>query len=121
MTRFPHRLSLFLVLCAGLAAAGCSSIPSGSPAADDQASVVGTIVSIDTRPWTYDGHAVIELDTPTHGRMAVKLPARWNLCRAAAVDVEALAVGMRVTAVGTVDAGGMVVCAHEEHRLVPAN
>lgn len=121
MSRFPHRLSPFFVLCAGLAAAGCSSVPSGSPAADDQASIVGTIVSIDTRPWTYDGHAVIELDTQAHGRMAVKLPARWNLCRAAPVDVDVLAVGMRVIAVGTVDAGGMVVCAREEHRLVPAN
>lgn len=121
MSRFPYRPSVFLMLCAGLASVGCSSVPGGIAAGDGQVSTIGTIVSIDTVPWTYDGNAVIELDTPAHGRMAVKLPARWNLCKAAAVDVEALATGIRVIAVGTVDADGMVVCEREEHRLVPAH
>ncbi len=121
MSRFPFRPSAFLMLCAGVSSAGCTSVPGTIQATDGQVSTVGTIVSIDTVPWTYDGNAVIELDTPAHGRMAVKLPARWNLCRAAAVDVEALAPGMRVIAAGTADHDGMVVCEREEHRLVPAH
>jgi hypothetical protein len=51
----------------------------------------------------------------------VELPARWNLCQAGPVDVEALAVGMRVQAVGAPTAeGGLVVCQDPSHRLVPA-
>ena len=52
-----------------------------------QATVDGSIASIDTKPWTYDGSAVVLLDTATQGRVAVQLPARWNLCKAPPVEV----------------------------------
>ncbi|MGY1520333.1 hypothetical protein ACW5DW_07845 [Luteimonas sp. A482] len=85
------------------------------------ASVIeGTVASIDTQPWTYDGNAVIRVDTADRGSVAVELPARWNLCKAAPVDVEALAVGMRVRAMGAAGGeGGLVVCEDAAHRLVP--
>ena len=79
-------------------------------------------MSIDTQPWTYDGHAVVMLDTAQRGRIAVKLPARWNLCKAAAVDIEALQVGEAARVVGALDAdGGVVVCEQATHLLSPAN
>ena len=83
--------------------------------------IEGTVASIDTQPWAYDGNAVVQVDAAGRGRVAVQLPARWNLCQAAPVDVEALAVGMRVQAVGAPSGeGGLVVCADPAHRLVPA-
>lgn len=100
---------------------GCATASGERPAEGAQASIEGAIASIDTTPWTYDGSAVIRIDTRTRGRVDVRLPARWNLCKAPAVDVEALAVGMRVRAIGTADAqGGLVVCQDAAHRLVPA-
>ncbi len=64
---------------------------------------------------------MVQVDTPTHGRVAVQLPARWNLCQASPVDVQALAVGMRVQVVGSgAGAGTLVVCRDAAHRLVPA-
>ena len=64
---------------------------------------------------------MIQIDTREHGRVAVQLPARWNLCKAAPVDVQALSVGMRVQAVGSVGGDGeIVVCREEAHRLAPA-
>lgn len=109
-----------LALCIGLLT-GCAT-PSGErPAEGSQASIEGAIASIDTTPWTYDGSAVIRIDTRTQGRVDVRLPARWNLCKAPPVDVEALAVGKRVRAVGAADPqGGLVVCQDAAHRLVPA-
>ncbi|NZA26552.1 hypothetical protein H0E84_09150 [Luteimonas sp. SJ-92] len=105
-----------------LAVAGCATTAGAPLAAGAQAAVEGTVVSVDTQPWTYDGHAVVEIDTRGHGRMAVHLPARWNLCKAPPVEVEALAVGMPVRAVGTVGAEGeMMVCESETHRLVPVD
>jgi len=98
--------------------AACATTPATPPPA--AASVVeGRIVSIDTQPWTYDGNAVIRIDSVDRGSVAVALPARWNLCEAAPVDVEALAVGMRVRAEGSADGeGGLVVCQDATHRLV---
>lgn len=108
-----------LVLCIGLLA-GCATASGERPAEGAQVSVEGAIASIDTTPWTYDGSAVIRIDTRTQGRVDVRLPARWNLCKAPPVDVEALAVGMRVRATGAADAqGGLVVCQDAAHRLVP--
>ena len=44
------------------------------------------------------------------------------LCKATPVDTEALAVGVRVRAVGTLHgAGQLVVCQGQTHRLVPAD
>ena len=108
-----------VALC--LAAAGCATKPAAQLQAGNQASIEGSIASIDTQPWAYDGNAVIQVDTADRGRVAVQLPARWNLCKAAPVNVEALAVGMRVRAVGDAGAEGqLVVCQEEAHRLVPA-
>ena len=119
MTLFPRNA---LVLCFCLAAAGCASTSApSSVATTGQVAIEGAITAIDTDPWTYDGNAVIKVDTTVHGQVAVQLPARWNLCKAAPVDVQALAVGMRVRAVGTMGTGGeLVVCEDAAHRLVPA-
>jgi len=104
--------------------AGCATKPVAQPQpqSDKQTSIEGSIASIDTQPWAYDGNAVIQVDTAERGRVAVQLPARWNLCKAAPVNVEALAVGMRVRVVGTAGTDGqLVVCQEEAHRLVPAD
>lgn len=104
----------------GLSLAGCANTGADVPAAGSQVSIEGAVASIDTQPWTYDGNAVIEVDTDARGRVPVQLPARWNLCRAEAVDVDALSVGMRVQAVGTAGGEGeLVVCQEPSHRLVP--
>ncbi len=108
-----------LTLCAALLA-GCATASNEHPEAGAQASVEGVIASIDTKPWTCDGSAVIQIDTRMQGRIHVRLPARWNLCRAPPVDMEALAVGMAVRAIGAADVeGGVVVCQDGAHRLSP--
>lgn len=85
-----------------------------------QVAVDGTILAIDTDPWAYDGNAVVSLQTAANGPMHVQLPARWNLCKAAPVDVAALTVGQDVRAVGTlIAAGEIAVCERAEHRLAP--
>jgi hypothetical protein len=77
------------------------------------------VVSVDTSPWAYDGHAVVQVDT-TDGRIAVKLPARWNPCQARPVEIEALEPGTRVQVVGERDPdGGIVVCSDASHGLQP--
>lgn len=120
MPSLPRLASTTAILCIGLLAGGCATTAGAPIAAGTQAAIDGSIAAIDTQPWTYDGNAVIQVDTDEHGRVAVQLPARWNLCKAAAVDVQALAVGMRVQVVGTVvEDGGIVVCRDEAHRLVP--
>ena len=94
--------------------------PSTDGSAADRLEIAGTIASIDLQPWTFDGNAVITVDTVDAGRVDVQLPARWNLCAAPPVDVEALAVGMRVQAVGArAEDGALVVCGDAAHRLVP--
>src|SRR5690606_35293032 len=83
-------------------------------------STTGTVASIDTQPWTYDGNAIVQVDTADRGRIEVHLPARWNLCQASPVDVEELAIGMQVEVVGAAAGeGAVVVCGHPSHRLVP--
>ena len=109
---FPLGLILFVAACAATSEQGSTSAGNGV--------VEGTVASIDTKPWAYDGHAVVEVDVAGQGRVAVQLPARWNLCKAQPVDVEALQVGMRVQAVGEAeDSGRITVCAAPEHRLAP--
>ncbi|RZA20504.1 MAG: hypothetical protein EOP93_05650 [Lysobacteraceae bacterium] len=119
MFPYPRHFVLAASACLVLAAAGCATTPASTLAVGSQATIDGTIASIDTKPWTYDGNAVVTLETAAHGRVSVQLPARWNLCKAAAVDVAALAVGRRAQAVGTVTGErGLVVCESAEHRLV---
>lgn len=100
---------------------GCATGPEAAPERDDNRSIEGEIISIDTSPWMYDGNAVVIVETGNGERTSVQLPARWNLCKAAPVDVDALRVGMRVLALGsTGEEGEVVVCQHATHRLVPA-
>ena len=121
-----HMSSLFFPMACALALAGCTTAPAGDPAGADAPdagalTIEGTVASIDTQPWAYDGNAVVRVDVAGRGAVPVELPARWNLCQAGPVDVEALAVGMRVKAVGAPTAeGGLVVCQDPSHRLVPA-
>src|SRR5690606_17948569 len=66
-----------LALSAALAAAACSTPgqpPPPAPTGD--IAIEGTVVSVDTRPWTYDGHAVVKVDVPGRGPVSVQLPAR---------------------------------------------
>lgn len=78
----------------------------------------GTVLAIDTDPWAYDGNAVVQVDTADRGRVDVQLPARWNLCQAAPVDVGALAVGVEVEVVGAAAGeNDVVVCEDPSHRL----
>lgn len=95
-----------------------TATPSATLAAGQQATVDGTIVSVDTTPWTYDGSAVVKIAS-TNGQVDVHLPARWNLCKAPPPDdVQSLKAGDRVQATGTVtDDGALVVCEHAEHGL----
>lgn len=99
--------------CTGPGRAGVDHAPGAAVHA------TGTIASIDLQPWTFDGHAVVQVDT-TQGRLEVQLPARWNLCKAPAVEVDALEVGTQVDVVGAAAAdGAVVVCEAPSHRLAP--
>jgi len=123
MSFHPRHAALGAAAGMTLIMAGCATAPSVSGlAAGSQVTIDGTIASINTDPWAYDGNALVLLDTATHGRVQVELPARWNLCKAVPVDVAKLAVGRRARAVGTVtDEGGVVVCERAAHRLAPAD
>lgn len=120
--RFHRGLPAAIVVVA-LAGVGCASSPSSAALAPgSQATLEGTIASIDTKPWTYDGNAIVLVETAAHGAVPVQLPARWNLCKAAPVDVAAMRAGQRVRAVGSVtDDGHVVVCERAEHRLEAVN
>lgn len=95
----------------------CATAP-GAPAAGQQLEIEGTVVAVDTDPWAYDGNAVVTVDAAA-GRVAVQLPARWNLCKAQPLeDLQALKPGDRVRAVGTAAAPGeLVVCEQPQHLL----
>ena len=108
-------------LAAAVMLAACTTTPTASSptlAAGPQATVTGTLVSVDTTPWTYDGSAVVKI-AATNGQVDVHLPARWNLCKAPPPDdVQSLKAGDRVQATGTVtDDGALVVCERAEHGL----
>jgi len=109
-----------LALAIVLATSSCAApgvTPPSTPAGD--IAIEGTVAAIDTQPWAYDGHAVVQVNVPGDRRVSVQLPARWNLCQAAPVDVDALAVGMRVRVVGDADgADALTVCSDAAHRLV---
>ena len=103
------------------AIAGCAATSDLPAVADGPVTIDGTVLSVDTKPWAYDGNAVVLLDTRSRGQVAVQLPARWNLCKAAPVDVESLEVGMPVRAVGVAGPEGeVIVCSDTSHRLEPA-
>lgn len=125
MPRRPRHLALATTVCLALAGVGCAAAPvpaASAPTEDGQATVEGAIAAIDTRPWAYDGNAVVLLETAAGRQVSVHLPARWNLCKAAPVDVASLAVGRRARAVGTVTAGDVLtVCERAGHRLVLAD
>lgn len=112
-----------VALCLSLFLGACANTPGDAPRPGDQVEVTGVIASIDTQPWTYDGNAVIEVDTDTtRRRVAVQLPARWNLCVAPPVDIDRLSVGQRVRVVGSAGQGReIVVCQDASHRLVPVD
>lgn len=110
---------LFAAAATLIALSACATAPTGSaPSVGQEASIEGSVVSVNTDPWAYDGNAVVTVSTAT-GNIAVQLPARWNLCKAQPLgDVQALKPSDRVQAVGTVTAAGeMLVCAQPEHRL----
>lgn len=117
------RPTLPTVLPAMLLLAACAGAPDRGPDAESGSAtrtVEGTIVSIDTAPWAYDGNAVVVLEDAAGRHVQVQLPARWNLCAAAPVDVAALAVGMRAKASGSADGeGGLVVCQQTSDHLAP--
>lgn len=120
MSLFPIRAALATTLGLGLLAAGCATAPSAPArlAPGSQATIQGTVAAVDLQPWTYDGNAQVQVQTDDYGSVHVQLPARWNLCKAAPVDVESLKVGRRVRAVGTVgEEGQMVVCEQAAHQL----
>lgn len=108
------------VLATTLIVTACTT---ASPTPDIMSEAVrtsGTVASIDTQPWTYDGNAVVQVDTADHGRVDVQLPARWSLCQAAPVDVDALSFGMQIELVGAAAGeGAVVVCEDPSHRLAP--
>ena len=114
------RMAFVAALCIG-SMTGCAATGGASLQAGSQIAIEGAIASIDTAPWAYDGNAVVQVDTSDRGRVTVQLPARWNLCKAPPVNMEALAVGTRVRAVGTAGVEGeVVVCQDESHGLAPA-
>lgn len=108
--------SLSLLVLAGC---GTSRTAHAPPATGAELQFEGRLESVDTAPWAYDGNARLVVATSAHGRLAVELPARWNLCEATAVgEVGRYAVGDRVRGVGTVTAPGTVtVCERATHRI----
>jgi hypothetical protein len=107
-----------VALLLGACTTTAPATPSATLAAGQQATVDGTIVSVDTTPWTYDGSAVVKIASE-NGQVDVHLPARWNLCKAPPPDdVQSLKSGDRVQATGTVtDDGALVVCESAAHGL----
>lgn len=123
IARHRVRLAHGLGITAALLTAACSTPGDTADAVAGDARATGVVASIDTGPWTYDGNAVVQVETAGDRRLQVQLPARWNLCQAAPVDIEALAVGMRVDVVGAVagEEDVVVVCADASHRLAPVD
>ena len=119
MPSLPRLAGASVVSCVVLIAGGCASAGSASLAPGTQIVITGPIAAIDMQPWTYDGNAVVQIDSDGHGRVAVQLPARWNLCKAPPPqDVQALKAGDRVRATGTVsEPHTLVVCEHAGHGL----
>jgi len=108
----------FAAIASALSACATAPAAPGAMSVGRQAAFEGRIVSVDTRPWTYDGNAVVVVSGDTAGTVQVHLPARWNLCRAEPVDVQAVAAKDRVRVNGTVaEPGIVVVCEQPQHHL----
>jgi len=121
MTRRAHawttRLAILAATLATLSACATTTTEGGIEVGT-QATIEGEVVSVDTTPWAFDGNAVVTVASATAGTVRVQLPARWNLCKAPAPEVQALKPHDRVQAIGTVSAPGeLVVCEQPEHRL----
>lgn len=120
MTRIATVLPTSLALAVALVTASCATAPEVSAPEGGPLRIEGRISRIDLQPWTYDGNAIVEVEVEGRGTVQVGLPARWNLCQAAPVDMQALAVGMRVQASGEATGeGGLVVCQDASHLLEP--
>ncbi len=120
LRRYSTRMARGLAIATALLVAACTTPGDAVGNVAGEVRTTGVIASVDTQPWTYDGNAIVLVNTVDHGRLQVQLPARWNLCQAAPVDVAALAVGMQVEVAGAASGeGGVVVCADPSHRLVP--
>jgi len=117
----PVRTARHLTIGAALLTlSACATAPGGKPfKVGQQATLQGTVVSVDTAPWTYDGNAVVVVSAADAHTVNVQLPARWNLCKARPLgDVQALKPGDRVEVVGTVtEPDRLVVCAEPQHLL----
>ena len=74
--RFAAVAPLAVSLLAALALTACATPEQAAPASMGDTAIEGTVVAIDTVPWTYDGHAVVDVDTGDRGHVAVQLPAR---------------------------------------------
>lgn len=115
-TAIARVLPFALLLLSGCTTPGPASAvaPVGSEIAFE-----GRLTHIDTTPWAYDGNARLLVESESHGRLAVELPARWNLCRAQPFgDIGRYAAGDRVRVTGTVtDVGTVTVCAQPTHSL----
>ncbi len=112
-------LTYMLPVAMTLSLAGCTTAPgTPSPDAGQTLGIEGKVVAVDTDPWAYDGNAVVTVDTAA-GRVAVQLPARWNLCKAKPPgDLQAFRPGDRVQAIGTsIAPGQLVVCQQPQHLL----
>lgn len=106
--------------CTTRAADGASPAASTpSFAIDQEVSLEGRVASADMTPWTYDGNAIVVVDSAPHGSVKVQLPARWNLCRATGIDTAStLKPGDRVRVVGTAtDPDTLTVCDGATHRI----
>jgi hypothetical protein len=102
-----------------LALAACSSPPEAS---GDPGSVTGTVASVDLTPLSYDGDAVITLETDDGETARVLVAARMNLCAAAGLGlVGDLLPGDRIEVVGEATDEGVRPCAEAEHRIVRAS
>ncbi|MEO6102011.1 MAG: hypothetical protein ABIP44_00025 [Pseudoxanthomonas sp.] len=111
---------LALVSTALLALSACATSPThGAWVVGQEVTIEGNVIGVDTKPWAYDGNAVVTVSSTAAGTVRVQLPARWNLCKAPPPgDVQALQPGDRVQAVGMVRAPNeLVVCAQPEHHL----
>ncbi len=107
----PLVLLLFLV--------GCSSGPKPLtlPVGPD-ATVSGTVESVDREPMAVDSDAVITLRTSA-GEVEVFIPARTNLCEAEGLNLFASVVeGSSIEVRGqTLAGGGIRPCESDDHYL----
>lgn len=121
MTRHSPERQLAIALSTVLSVAACTTVPSANRAliVGQEASIEGSVLSVDTAPWAYDGNAVVTVATVSSGTIKVQLPARWNLCKAQPhTGVQELRPRDRVRAVGTVAAdNSLVVCTQPAHLL----